>query len=382
MKIAIVSPEFPPDIGGVETYAFEFSRELVRQGHDVVVFTRRHAEGEINVPGLEVIPGLSHAQDLDSQLFATRQADVWHALNAGYAWIALTGRPTVVTVHGNDFLDAYIPCAPFSLERLPLVWRLAGRLNPLLMPIWLRRGHNLLPRAFAASRHILSNSCYTEKVFLERFPACRGKTTVAYVGVSERFFSIPRAPRSGGPIRLLTVCRLSEPRKNVAVVLDALGRLRERYDFEYVVAGDGHLRDALARQAERLGLGDRVRFAGRVSDAELTALYAAADLFVLTASIVPGSHEGFGIVYLEAAASGLPSLAARLAGAAEAVGEGESGFFVESPDVESLCQALDHFMSGSIHFQPEACRAFARRFTWTTVASAALDAYRNVLSVA
>lgn len=83
MKVAIVSPEFPPDIGGVETYAFEFCRELVRRGHAVTVFTLRHPGGEIDLPGLEVVPGLTFTQDLDLRLFDTCKADIWHVLNAG-----------------------------------------------------------------------------------------------------------------------------------------------------------------------------------------------------------------------------------------------------------------------------------------------------------
>lgn len=375
MKIAVVSPEFPPDIGGVETYAYEFCRELVRQGHAVTVFTVRHSAGEISLPGMAVVPGLSFAQDVDERLFDTHQADVWHVLNAGYAWVALTGRPTLVSIHGNDFLRTYIPCAPFSWRRVPVLWRHADRLNDLLRPLWLRRNQRLMARALPAARHILANSRYTEAVFLKQFPMCQGMTTVAHVGVSERYFSVPRAPRNGSAPRLLSVCRLSEPRKNIGLVLEALGQLKANFDFHYVIAGDGYLRGDLERQAAQLGLGDRVRFAGRVSDAELMALYGAADLFVLTASIVPGSHEGFGIVYLEAAASGVPSLAARLAGAVEAIDDGVSGYFVEQPDQASIAQALSDFFTGKRQFDAQACRDFAARFSWSRVAEHALERY-------
>ena len=154
---------------------------------------------------------------------------------------------------------------------------------------------------------------------------------------------------------------------------------KDRYAFQYVVAGDGAERHNLERLATALGLGDRVRFAGRVSDGELRSLYASADLFVLTASIVPGSHEGFGIVYLEAAACGVPSLAARLAGAAEAVKEPESGFFVDTPDLPSVSVALERFLSGKIRFDPAGCRAFARRFSWASVADMAEQSYQQAV---
>lgn len=375
MKIAIVSPEFPPDIGGVEIYAYELCQELVRRGHEVVVFTTPHPEGEISLPNLRVIPRLSFEQDRDTGLFDAVQADVWHVLNAGYAWVALSGRPTVVSIHGNDFLRAYIPCAPFSLETLPIVWRMAERLKSRLRPYWLRRNQRLLARALPKARSILANSHYTEVEFLKRHPECRGLTSVIHVGVSERFFSVQREAKGTGPTRLLSVCRLAEQRKNIDRVLAALAILKDRHEFEYVVAGDGRMRPALEEQARSLGLSGRVRFVGRVSDAELMALYGAADLFVLAASVIPGSHEGFGIVYLEAAASGVPSLAARLAGAVEAVEEGKSGYFVDSPDVDSLAQALERFLSGGLHFDAESCRDFARRFRWSRITDLALSAY-------
>jgi len=98
----------------------------------------------------------------------------------------------------------------------------------------------------------------------------------------------------------------------------------------------------------------------------------------LTASIVPGSHEGFGIVYLEAAASGIPSLAARLAGAAEAVAEGRSGFFVDTPDVASIRDALARYLAGETRFDADTCRDFARDFDWKRIADMCEATYRKV----
>ena len=212
---------------------------------------------------------------------------------------------------------------------------------------------------------------------LDRFPACTDITSVAWVGVDPVFFDIPRPPKGKVP-QLLTVCRLSEPRKNVDLVLHALAKLKDRFEFQYTVAGEGRLRPELERLANALGLGTRVHFTGRVNDADLRDLYAHADLFVLAASIVPNSHEGFGIVYLEAAASGVPSLAARLAGAAEAVAEGRSGFFVDTPTVDSICDALTHFLEGRIRFDAKICRDFARGFSWDRIADVCEATYRKI----
>lgn len=302
--------------------------------------------------------------------------DVWHALSATHAWIAEKNRPTVVSVHGNDFLAPYpLTMRPgLSLPGLhtlrPLLWR-------RLRPIWQRVTHKMLARALPRTTAILANSRYTAEVLLKQHPTCANKMHIARVGVDPVFFEVQPTPRSSVS-QLLTVSRLSEPRKNIDLVLHALASLKDHFEFEYTVAGEGELRPKLERLADLLGLGERVRFVGRVSDAALRNLYARADLFVLTASIAPGSHEGFGIVYLEAAASGVPSLAARLAGAAEAVAEGRSGFFVDTPNAASIREALARFLAGEIRFKADACCDYAHGFDWKSIADVCEAAYRKV----
>ena len=192
----------------------------------------------------------------------------------------------------------------------------------------------------------------------------------------QRNFSKTGAGRKTlGRERLITVCRLAERRKNVDVVLRALALLKDRYPFHYTVVGDGPLRATLETLALELGLHDRVRFTGQIGNAALRGLLAESDLFVLPSSIHPESHEGFGIAYLEANACGTPVLAARLAGAVEAVEEGVSGMFVDAPTPDSIATALERFFSGVIAFEPAACRRFASRFSWTNVVGDAVGHY-------
>ena len=172
-----------------------------------------------------------------------------------------------------------------------------------------------------------------------------------------------RAPVPG----LLTVCRLSEPRKNVDLVLRALARLKSDFGFRYTVVGEGDQEWALTQLAAELGLADRVRFTGRVADAELRSHYQQADLFVLPSGVSSTSFEGFGIVYLEANAMGVPTMALRAAGAAEAVDEGRSGFFVEKEDVASIESRATFVPVGRKGLQgrrlPEVCgRVFMGRY--------------------
>ena len=105
---------------------------------------------------------------------------------------------------------------------------------------------------------------------------------------------------------------------------------------------------------------------------------SSADLFILTSSTLPASHEGFGIAYLEANAAGAPVLAARLAGAIEAVDEGVSGMFVDEPTVAQIQAAIERLLSGHVSFDPERCREFASRFTWRRVAEHFTACYARV----
>jgi phosphatidylinositol alpha-1,6-mannosyltransferase len=373
MKIAIVSPEFPPEKGGIQTYGFEFAQELASRGHDVTVFTCPHAGGELDDTRFRIEPLLQLRRRLDRRILRHGPFDVWHAMNASCAWLALETPRVFVTVHGNDFLWPYQPVARLDLrERFHLPFGSGA-------DRWLgdRLTRALVKRALPRASHIFTNSQYTREIFLRNHPQCRDKTTAAMVGVSQVYFSKARPPRLPGPPRLLTVCRLAEPHKNVHIVLQAFARLRTDFDFHYTVVGDGYLRPSLEKLTEESGLRDRVTFTGFVDAAELHPLLLTSDLFILTTSATPIAYEGFGIVYIEAAACGLPVLAARIAGAAEAVQDGVSGMFVEEVTTEAVESRLRHFLSGGARFASNACMKFASAFTWGSVVDHCLECYQS-----
>lgn len=376
LSIAIVSPEFPPQIGGVERYAYEYARALAELGHRVTVFTRPHDGGEIDTEGLSIVPRLRRSYALDRKLVHEANVDAWHVMNAAYAWVACeTSVPVVVTVHGNDFLRPYLPLGqinpPIPQSLIPEV------LARYLKDIGRKRTVKLMTRGLEKASAILTNSRYTEQALLERFPSLKGRTVVGLVGVSKEHLNTPHKERSAEePARLITISRLSEPRKNIHLVLEALAALQNEFDFTYRVIGDGAEKASLEALAGRLGLADRVSFCGRLPEDEMLTELAASDLFILCSSVLPTSHEGFGIVYLEANACGVPTLGARLAGAAEAIDEGYSGFFVAEPSTDSITKALRRFLYGEPSFESDACREFASQFTWARVVEKALPYYR------
>lgn len=376
MHIGIVTSEFPPDIGGVETYAFEFAKTLVALGHQVSVFVHTHHQSALYGDGITLYPVLKFCRRMDRGILKQFEVDAWHVMNAAHSWLTLeTDTPVVVSIHGNDFLNPYPLTGTPALASWGPLWRFSRLLAPL--DRWL--GKYLTPaymrKALPKSRIILANSKFTEQVFLANFPECAGKTLIAQVGVGDNFLTSLLTPKHNPIPLLVTVSRLSEPRKNVDKIIKALAQLNADTDFRYSIIGDGAFKPQLESLVISLGLENKINFLGRQPTEQVIESMRKADLFVLPSSTLPDSHEGFGIVYLEAAACGTPSLATRQAGAIEAIGDGKSGFFVDDPTVDNIKHALKDFLDGKVRFNIKDCRHFAEQFTWQKVVEKTLPFY-------
>jgi len=151
-----------------------------------------------------------------------------------------------------------------------------------------------------------------------------------------------RALAGPGPI-IASLARL-EPRKGIDRVIGALPALLARHPaLTYLIAGGGEDRARLQALAEAAGVAAHVRFLGQVDEARKAALLAEADLFAMPTRREGASIEGFGIVYLEAAWHGCPSVAGREGGAEDAVAEGQTGLLCDGasqPDVTAALAAL------------------------------------------
>jgi len=140
---------------------------------------------------------------------------------------------------------------------------------------------------------------------------------------------------------LLTVGRLSE-RKGQDKVIEALPALRRAIpDLVYLLVGDGPLRPLLEGQARALGVEGCVIFAGSVAQEELADHYALADAFIMANRELPsGETEGFGLVFLEANACGVPVIAGRAGGSVDAVSDGVNGLLVDGEDTDAIVSAV------------------------------------------
>jgi glycosyltransferase involved in cell wall biosynthesis len=173
----------------------------------------------------------------------------------------------------------------------------------------------------------------TKLVSEEHWPKLR----VVHCGIDLTRYppSVDRAARATSSLRILTVGRLVAV-KGQAVLLDAFARLLAGgVDAELTIVGDGPLRADLQETVRRLGVGERVRFAGRVGQDDLLACYEAADVFALTSLA-----EGIPVVLMEAMATELPVVASDITGIPELVGDGEEGLLVRAGDAVGFAAAL------------------------------------------
>jgi phosphatidylinositol alpha-1,6-mannosyltransferase len=140
---------------------------------------------------------------------------------------------------------------------------------------------------------------------------------------------------------LITVARLV-PHKGQDSAIRALAALRGEFpDLWYVMVGEGHYEQRLRDLARELGVHDRVIFAGLLSDDELAEAYATSMLYIGLSRIDKEINvEGFGISFLEAAASGIPSVAGDSGGVRSAVRDGETGIVVSPTDIPSITAAV------------------------------------------
>jgi phosphatidylinositol alpha-1,6-mannosyltransferase len=148
---------------------------------------------------------------------------------------------------------------------------------------------------------------------------------------------------AGGPW-LLTVARL-EWHKGIDTVIKALPAVRVAHPAaRYAIAGVGERRPHFERLVAELGLGDAVRFLGAVPDADLPALYNAADLYVGASRRHEGLVEGFGISLVEASACGLAVVGGRSGGVPDAVREGETGLLVDPDDPLAVAAGINRLL--------------------------------------
>ncbi len=318
-RVLVLTPDFPPAPGGIQLLVHRIVRHAHRLRPRVVTLDAPGASEFDAADGLDVHrvgPGPERRLAVAT-------------LNARALGEAARFRPAAV-------LSGHIVTAPAAALiaaalRVPFVQYLYAAevgARPRLAAFAMRRADA-----------VVSISTYTHELALAH-GAPPGRVHKILPGVD---LPAPDAtPRADRPT-LLTISRLSERYKGHEVVLRALPLIRARVpDVEWVVVGDGPLRPALERAAAAQGLQGSVRFVGTVTDGERDQWLRRAHVFTMPSRLPAGglAGEGFGIVYLEAGAHGLPVVAGKVGGALDAVVHDQTGVLVDPLDHVALADAI------------------------------------------
>jgi phosphatidylinositol alpha-1,6-mannosyltransferase len=333
VRLVLVTQDFAPRRGGIQTWAVELSKRLSTVCEAFAV----------------IAPDVPGGREADRELgFRVLRAGTPNTLIAAAA-------PPLSRLVLSEGFDATLH-AQWSTLPAALGLRATGKLGrvhvaahgrELLLAPWrhlalAQAGYDRVRRAtLGRADTVLAGSQFTAGLTRD-LGVDPARIRVTHYGTDPTRFQ----PRDASALRerlglgmrpvLLTIARLVA-RKGIDTVLDALPQVLATHpDVAYVVAGDGPAGESLKALSRRLGVERAVHFAGAVTDEELPLWYSLADVFVMPSRSDPPDVEGFGIVFLEAAATERPVVAARAGGIPDAVAHGVTGILIPAGDAAAL----------------------------------------------
>lgn len=374
LRLALVTQDFPPERGGVQTYSFELARRWARESELVVIapavpgdaahdaslpFEVRRVRAPRNLffaacvaPLRELGPGFT---SFHSHWFTAMSAELLRdAGRLGSVFVA---------AHGRE-----------------LLFRPWSRARPL------QSGYDAVrQRTLRAADGIFAVSHFTAK-FLAELGLSAERLEVHPNGTDpERFYPGPKPEkrqRRGLRAKFIALCvaRLV-PRKGIDQVIRSMAALiTQGIDAELLVVGEGPERSTLERLANELGISAKVTFTGAVTHEELLDCYHAADVFVLPARSEGEDVEGYGLVFLEANACGLPVIGPNVGGPAEAIEAGVTGLCVPPRSDSALTEVLTRLARDpelGARLGEQGRRRVLTERNWTSVANGLLQSIRK-----
>jgi glycosyltransferase involved in cell wall biosynthesis len=362
LRVAFLTASSHPD-DGWGRFTSGLVSQLLDLGVEATLLTAEGGRSSSEMCGVRVHDCLPPVKDVERrrQLSALlrarpliRRCSVVHCLSAPYAplsrWLAV-GRRLVITGIGTF----------------------------LVRPLRDRRRARRFRAAYARADAIPCISRYTREALLAQIPEL-GCTPLIHPGVDTAKFRRLADPPAGAAKRILSVGALKE-RKGHEYTLRAFARVLDRVpDAELTIAGrifQPRYLDGLRARIRELGIGERVSICTELGDDELIDRYQRAHLFALMSLNVGDAFEGYGQVFAEAAACGLPGVGSADCGAEDAVVDGQTGLLVKQKDVEGYSAAMIRLLLDDRlrERMADAAHAFAQTRSWRAAAERYMGVY-------
>ena len=346
---------------GVGRYSAGLARALAaRDDVSLVCVTASGDEPVVESgPRVEIVPARANPFTPNGmhEISSIARMHEWDVLHALHFPTPLPARhPLVVTLH--DLTPLLIEGAMPSVARRAVYRRLNARAS------------HVADRVIVPSQNTGAD---VERVL----PAARGKVRVT-LEAADDFSAGPVGLIPGGLVpdgaRYIFTMGNTKPHKDLPTLLAAFERLAQAHsDLHLLLAGAGDPAYLVARLSKPAR--SRVRFTGRIDDAQLRALYAGAAAFAF-----PSTYEGFGLPPLEAMALGAPVVVADASSLPEVVGD--AALLVPPRDSDAVADALERVLSDGTLRADLVARGHARasQLTWAATAEATVAVYREVLA--
>ena len=408
LRIAFLVYRGNPQCGGQGVYTRHLTRELVRLGHQVEVFSGPPWPQLDEGVGFTPVPGLDLYRDPDPFRWPARREfrsladlgefllmlsggfgepwafahrvrgllrdrrgefDIIHdnqCLGTGIASLAREGWPVLATLHH-----------PITVDRAIALEHTTTRAQRYSTRRWygfLRMQVRTLRRLPA----VLTVSHNSKTDIHAQMGVALGRLTVVPVGVEHDVFR-PYEDVEKRPGRLMVTTSSDVAMKGLVPLLEAVAKLRVEREVDLVVIGRPRPEGRVAHAIERLGLGDIVTTVSGVSDEELARLYGEAEV-----AIVPSLYEGFSLPAIEAMSCALPVVATTGGALPEVLGrDGDCGLLVAPNDPDALVAAIRTLLDEAAlraRLGAHGRERVTRRFTWEVTARGTAACYDAVLS--
>lgn len=366
--IIILTQCFPPRIGGIENLVENLSIELSKT-HQVLVIADQHDKvnesindekynNNLNIKRIGGIKFLRKRKKLKElkKILSTKQityiiGDSWKSFEKSIDSINSSSVPSICLAHGNELI----------IDNSTKKFRAISTLNKVL--------------------HVVCNSNFTLGLAKE-MGVTNNNLTFIYPGVQNNSDLNEKViPNLVGQPVVTTLSRL-EKRKGHEYILSAIAKLKDEYpNILYAIAGSGIELENLKKISKKLNINKNVIFLGDINDNQKKYLFKKTSIMVMPTldESSKRSIEGFGIVYLEAAFFGIPSIASNVGGTPEAVIHNKTGIIIS--DISELYNTLKDLLADKIQLDELGVNAKLRaqnEFTWKVVVNKYLNIIKNI----
>lgn len=374
-KILIVTRNLPPLIGGMERLNWHIADELSKD-NDVILLSHKNAKTAapsnckfygVPLNPLPIFLIIAFIKTLS--LCLTQKPDILFAGSGLTApivtfWGKVFRKKSIIYIHGLDIATNH----------------------PIYSNIW-------VPMIRRANK-IITNSTPTYNLCIEK-GILKSKLSIIHPGVTypppeknqKLLNSIKNQYELNGKKLLISVGRLTERKGLSEFIAFSLPQIVKNFpNVILLVVGDSannalnknmQTRDHLIKIAQTHNIDQHIYFAGKVTDQELSSLFYLSSIHIFPVKYIANDPEGFGMVAIEAATHGIPTIGFATGGLIDAVEQKKSGFLIESNNYQELSDVVIHFLRNKTLIDRDTCQDYAEKFSWNNMSIKLSDLLNN-----